>query len=168
MKAKLSFCLYSIHLFWEQILRLQVFHNLGNRLLHTQLVSPEMDLWLLRCLVWSGDTGEVWNLSCACLFVQALRISLLSDLDWDIDEDLDEWNWVIATLAGICMEVPCNFSVGNVWRDERGESHGRRVSKELCDLQFSPISPLPFVQHLVSQRETNLSYPSNILISVFL
>lgn len=61
-----------------------------------------MYLRLLRCLIRRTDARELWNLSLARLLVQALGIARLCDFQRDVDEDLNEGEWlVVASCYGV-------------------------------------------------------------------
>lgn len=79
-----------------------------------------MDLCVLRRLVGSGDTGEVWDLPCARLLVEAFWVALLGDLNRDVDEDFDEGDGCVTALGSGGVEVACDGAVGDVGGDEGG------------------------------------------------
>jgi hypothetical protein len=74
----------------QQILLLQIRHNLPNRILYTRLLAVNQDLRLLRLLIRRTDARELLDLARARLLVQSLGIPLLRRLDRDIDKNLNE------------------------------------------------------------------------------
>lgn len=60
-------------------------------LLNARLLTVDVDLWLLRRFVWRADAGELLDLTCSCLLVESLWITLLGLLDRNVNEDFDEW-----------------------------------------------------------------------------
>ena len=106
-----------------------------------------MDLWVLRCLVWRRDTGEVCrtryerkiqesekctkltlNLSRPRLLVKTLGVALLDDAEGRVDEDLDE------RQPRLLVQLARDRAVRAVRRDERGQGDAARVREELRDL----------------------------------
>jgi len=62
-----------------------------------------MYLWVLRLLIWCGNTSKVGDLSSTSLLVQTLGISLLRDFDGNVDENLNERNRIVSSLTCRCM-----------------------------------------------------------------
>jgi hypothetical protein len=93
----------------------------------------DVDLCVLGSLVGSADTSELLDLAGASLLVQTLGVALLSLLDGDVNEDLDEGKSGLAVL-GVVVEVTSDLAVGLVGGDEGGEGDGGAVGEELGDL----------------------------------
>jgi hypothetical protein len=74
----------------QQPLALQVLHNLLDAILYALQVTPDVNLRLLRRLIWRTNTRELWNLALPRLLIQTLWIARLRDLERNVDEDLDE------------------------------------------------------------------------------
>ena len=108
-------------------------HNLGNRVLNALLVAPDVDLWVLRRLVWAADAGELWDLTRAGKLVKTLGITRLGDLKRQIDKDLDELEWRVVALD-LGVQRAGGLAVGSEGGNERGDGDCGRVSEELCDL----------------------------------
>ena len=92
------------------------------------------DLRVGRLLVGSGDAGEVLDLTGASLLVEALRVTLLGDLEGHVDVDLDERNGLVVRASGLIMETASKVTVRSVRGDEGGDCDGGGVSEELGDL----------------------------------
>jgi hypothetical protein len=116
----------------QQSLLFEVLRDDNHGLLDARLLRVDVDLWVLRSLVWSADTSELLDLTSSCLLVQALRIALLCLLNWDVHEDLNEWQRLV--ILGVGVELARKLAVGLVWRDEGSESNRGRVCEELGDL----------------------------------
>ena len=117
----------------QQSLTLQVLHNLPHAVLHTLLVTPDVDLGVLRRLIRRADAGELWDLALPRLLVQALGVARLGDFKREVDEDLDEGEWGVFA-GGHGVEVARLLAVGFVGGDEGGDGDCRGVGEELCDL----------------------------------
>lgn len=113
---------------------LEVLGDLKHSLLNTRLLGVDVDLCVLWCLIWSTDSSELLDLSCSCLLVKTLGVTLLGLLDGDVDKDLDEGKWGVDVL-GVCVEIAGELAVGLVWGDERGQGNGGGVGEELGDLE---------------------------------
>jgi hypothetical protein len=141
--ASSAVCVYSIHVrspaidtcvdLLQQTLLLQVVGDDLDGLLDAGLLAVDVDLRVLGSLVGSADASELLNLTRASLLVQTLGVTLLSLLNGDVDEDLDEGERGLAVL-GVVVEVTSDLTVGLVGRDERGEGNGGAVGEELGDL----------------------------------
>ena len=118
----------------EQALILKVLGDDSNSLFHAGLLRVDVNLWVLWSLVWSADTGELLDLACSGLLVQALWISLLGLFHGDVDEDLDEWERGVG-VGGVGVEFSCEVAVGFVGGDEGGEGEGGGIGEELGDLE---------------------------------
>jgi len=64
----------------QQPLRLKVLHNLLYALLDTLLVTPNVNLRVLRRLIWCADACELRNYAFPRLLVQALGVARLGNL----------------------------------------------------------------------------------------
>lgn len=117
----------------QQTLLLQVVGDDLDGLLDAGLLAVDVDLSLLRSLVRRADTSELLDLARAGLLVQTLGVALLSLLDGDVNEDLDEGQGSLVVL-GVVVEVAGDLAVGLVRGDERGEGDSGAVGKELGDL----------------------------------
>ena len=118
----------------QQTLLLEIVGDDLDSLLHTGLLAVNVDLGVLGSLVRSADTSELLDLASASLLVQTLGVALLSLLDGNVDEDLDEGERRLVVL-GVVVEVTGNLAVGLVGGDKGGESDGGAVGEELGDLR---------------------------------
>lgn len=152
----------------EQTLLLQVVRDDLDGLLDTGLLAVDVDLRLLRGLVGRADAGELLDLAGASLLVEALGVALLSLLDGDVDENLDEGERGVVGL-GLGVEITGELAVGLVGGDEGGESEGGAVGEELGNLSLcvrkrrlsarrhvSYLSDTPDVLLAVLGRETEV------------
>lgn len=98
----------------EQSLLLQVLRDDGNGLFNTRLLGVDVNLCILWSLVWSTDASKLLDLACSRLLVQALGVSLLSFLHWDINEDLDEREGGLV-VGGVGVQLSGELTVGFVW-----------------------------------------------------
>jgi hypothetical protein len=69
-------CLYLLQIkylsglwYTDKLVSCQVVNNCLHCLFNRDLISSNMDLWLLRCLIWSRDTGELFDLACSRFLV---------------------------------------------------------------------------------------------------
>jgi hypothetical protein len=108
----------------QQSLILQVLRDDHNRLLHACLLRVDVDFWILRCLVWRAYACELLDLTRFGLLIEALRVTLLSFFDRDVNEDFDEGKRCVGVL-GVGMQITSNLAIGFVWRDEGGKGDRR-------------------------------------------
>lgn len=92
-----------------------------------------VDLGVLGSLVRSADTSKLLDLASASLLVQTLGVALLSLLNGDVNEDLDEGKRRLVVL-GVVVEVTGDLAVGLVGRDKGREGDGGAVGEQLGDL----------------------------------
>lgn len=118
----------------DQALLLEVLDNLGDALLHRVLVRVDRYLGLVRGLVRRRDTSKVLDLASPGLLVQTLGVTLLGDLNGDIDVDLDKGQGRIAAGAALLVQVARDLAVGLVRADEAGDGDGAAVGEQLGDL----------------------------------
>ncbi|TLS23288.1 uncharacterized protein PpBr36_05932 [Pyricularia pennisetigena] len=118
----------------DQALVLQPLDNLSDTLLNRVLMGLDGDFRVLWCLVRGRDAGELLDFSGAGLLVQTLGVALLSDLDGDVDVDLDELERLVALLRGLGVQLPGRLPVGAVRRDEGRQRHDGAVGKQLGHL----------------------------------
>jgi hypothetical protein len=119
----------------QQVLLLQIRHNLPHRILHTRLLTVNQDFRLLRLLIRRTDARELLDLARARLLVQSLGIPLLRRLYRYVDENLDEGQGFIFLVGcGRGVQAACYLTVGFVWRDEGGDGNGGAVGEEFGDL----------------------------------
>lgn len=119
----------------DQLLLLQVLHNLRNTLLHTVLMRLNHNLGRIRSLIRRRNPRKVLDLASPRLLIQALGVALLRDLNGDIDIHLDECKRRIAALAAaVGVQVARDLAVSNVRRDEAGQGDGGAVGEQLGDL----------------------------------
>lgn len=150
----------------QQTLLLQVVGDDLDGLLNAGLLAVDVDLCVLGSLVGSADASELLDLARAGLLVQTLGVALLSLLDGNVNEDLDEGERRLVGL-GVVVEVTGDLAVGLVGGDERGKSDGGAVGEELGDLSyvseqiFSTLCNFPSCKLL-----THLSDTPNVLLSV--
>lgn len=85
----------------------------------------DVDISLLGSLIRSRDTRELLDLTRLGLFVQALGVTLLDDLERSISKDFDERD------ASSLVESAGGITVLAVGADEGGDSNSGSVSKEL-------------------------------------
>lgn len=97
-------------------------------------MGVDNNLGLLGGLVRGGDTGEILNLAGAGLLVQTLGVTLLGNLDGDIDINLDKGQGLVTGLTAVGVEVTGDLTVRPVGGDEAGDGDGAAVGKELGDL----------------------------------
>lgn len=102
-------------------------------------MAVDLDLRLLRLLVRSTNASELLDDTLASLLVQALGISLLRNLDGDVNVDLDERKagaivLAIRALGRSLVDLPGEVAVLSVRTDERCNGNGSAVSEELGDL----------------------------------
>jgi hypothetical protein len=105
--------------------------DLGNTLLDSVLVGLDGNLRVRGGLVGRRDAGKVLDLTSAGLFVQALGVALLGNLEGHVDVDLDKGDVLVVLLLGLGVEVPGEVPVGAVGTDEGGDGDGGRVGEEL-------------------------------------
>jgi hypothetical protein len=101
----------------QQTLLVQVVGDDLDGLLDAGLLAVNVDLRVLGSLVGSADASELLDLAGASLLVQTLGVALLSLLNGDVDEDLDEGKRSLAVL-GVGVEVTGDLAVGLVGGDE--------------------------------------------------
>lgn len=95
----------------------------------------DVNLRALGRLVWRRDAGELGDHTGTSLLVQALGITLLGDLDGDVDVDLDEREgFVVGAGVGGSVQVAGGLAVGFVGGDEGGYGDGGGVCEEFGDL----------------------------------
>lgn len=112
---------------------LKILRNLGNRVLYTLLITPDVDLRVLRRLVRAADTSELGDLARAGKLVQTLGVTRLGDLERQVDEDLDELERRVVALD-FSVQRACGGAVCGEGRDEGGDGDCGGVGEELCDL----------------------------------
>ena len=93
----------------------------------------DVDLGVLGSLVRSADTSKLLDLASASLLVQTLGVALLSLLNGDVNEDLDEGKRRLVVL-GVGVEVTSDLAVGLVGGDKGGEGDSCAVGEQLGDL----------------------------------
>lgn len=94
----------------------------------------DSDLGVLGLLVRGGDASEVLDLTSASLLVQALGVTLLSNLKGNVNVDLDKGDGLVAVLVRLGVEVTGDVTIDSVGGDEGGDGNGGGVSKELGNL----------------------------------
>ena len=82
-----------------------------------------MYLGVVRCLVRAVDSGEVLQLTRACLGVEAFDVASFGHFEWGVNEDLDEF-------TGLHLR-PNHISLGAEGRDEGGDDNETRVCHQL-------------------------------------
>lgn len=117
----------------QKSLLLQVLRDDPHSVLHARLLTVDVDLWLLWCLIRRADARELLDLARAGLLVETLGVALLCFFYWDVDEDFNEGERGLGVL-GVGVQVAGELAVGGVRRDEGGECDGCAVGKELGDL----------------------------------
>ena len=117
----------------QQTLLLEVVGDDLDSLLHAGLLAVNVDLGVLGSLVRSADTSELLDLAGASLLVQTLGVALLSLLNGNVNEDLDEGKRRLVVL-GVGVEVTSDLAVGLVGRDKGGEGDSGAVGEQLGDL----------------------------------
>jgi len=96
-----------------------------------------MNLRVLRCLVRSRDTGEIFDFSRSGLFVQALGVALLNHMKRGIDENLDE------TKAALLVDFAGDGAISTVRRYEGGHRDTARIREQLRNLANAPDVLIP-------------------------
>lgn len=117
----------------EQTPLLEVLGDEDDGVLDTSLYGFNVNLGLLRSLVWGADAGEVLDYTGSGLLVQALGITLLGVLDGNVNIDLDERKGLVDIL-GALVQLASLLAVGLVGRDEGRQGQAGRVGKQLGDL----------------------------------
>lgn len=123
-----NLCALDVALFAEPIC------NLRNAFLDSILVSLDCDLGVQRLLIRCRDASKLLDLASAGLFVEALGVALLRNLEGHVDKDFDKGDGLVAALVGLDVQLARKIAVGAVGRDEGGDGDGGRVGKELGDL----------------------------------
>ena len=90
-----------------------------------------MNLRVGRCLVRSGDTSELLNNTLTSLLVQTLGVTLLGNLNGDINIDLDERQTGLLAGGNGLVQLTGSVTVG---RDERSDGDGVGVGEQLGNL----------------------------------
>ncbi|KAE8325541.1 hypothetical protein BDV39DRAFT_194337 [Aspergillus sergii] len=103
-------------------------------ILDWQIMVMDMHLRLFRFLVRSTDTGELRNLTRPGQLIKTLGVTLLGNLNGDIDEDLNEGQTGLLTRGGDFVQFARGVTVCTVGRDERGDGNGGAVGEELGNL----------------------------------
>ena len=93
-----------------------------------------MHLGLQGLLIRGTDAGKFRNLALAGLLVQTLGVTLLSDLNRDIDPDLNERNARLATRTFSLVQRAGEVTVRTVRRDEASDGNGAGVGKQFGHL----------------------------------
>ena len=91
-----------------------------------------------RLLIRRTDPRKLRDLALPRLLVQALRISLLRDLDRHVDPDLDERHALLAAWPLRLVQLPRQVAVRTVWADEARDGDGAAIREELGDLGDAP------------------------------
>lgn len=112
---------------------LQILRDLLNRLFHALLITADINLRVLRGLIRAANTRELWNLTRARKLVQALGIAGLSDLERQVDKDLDELEGRVVALD-FGVQGARGRAVGGEGGDEGCDCDCGGVGEELCDL----------------------------------
>lgn len=131
----------------------KVVGDLLDSLLDRQLGRLDVQLRLERRLVRSRNTGELLDLTGTGLLVKALGITLLGNLNRDVNKDLDK------RKLGLLVDLASKVAVGTVWRDERGDGNGCRISKELGNLANTTnvlVTVLLRESQVLVEAETNV------------
>lgn len=115
-------------------LRVKVLNNLLNSINNRQIDILNVNLGLLRSLVRSRDTSEILNDTSTSLLVQSLGVTLLSNLNGNINVHLDERQTGLLTRGGDLVQSAGGVTVLLVGGDERGNGDRGGISEELSDL----------------------------------
>lgn len=126
-------CHHARYFLLQETLLLEVVGNDLDGLLNAGLLAVDVDLGLLGSLVRRADASELLDLARAGLLVKTLGVALLSLLNGNVNEDLDEGQGRLVVL-GVGVEVTGNLAVGLVGGNEGGEGDGGAVGEELGDL----------------------------------
>lgn len=122
---------------------LQVLRDLGHGILNTLLIAPDVDLRVLRSLVWAADAGELWDLARARELVETFGVTGLGDLERQVDEDLDELERRVVALD-FGVQGACSCAVSGEGRDEGCDGDGGGVGEELGNLRDRLVAVLGF------------------------
>lgn len=102
-----------------------------------------MNLRVLRCLIRRTDSRKLLDLACSCLLVQALGITLLSDLDRYINVNFDKFERRVAGCAAVgSVEVTGDLAVCSVGGDEGGDGDSGGVCEEFGNLKGQRVHRL--------------------------
>lgn len=85
-------------------------------------------------LVRGGDASEFLNLASASLLVKTLGVTLLSDLEGNVDKDFNKGNWLLLGVRRSSVQLAGDVAVCSVRRNEGGNGNSGRVGKQLGDL----------------------------------
>ncbi|KAJ3504335.1 hypothetical protein NM208_g16352 [Fusarium decemcellulare] len=88
--------------------------DLGDTLFDRLLVGLDGDLGAFGLLVRGRDASELLDLTSAGLLVEALGVTLLSDLEGNVDEDLDKRDSLVTTLVGLGVQLTGDLTVSSV------------------------------------------------------
>lgn len=124
----------------QEPFRGQVVDDLSHSLLDTQVCVLQVYLWLLGCLIRRTNSGKFLDFSSSCLLIQALGISLLGNLNRNIDINLDERNTllIIGMRTTLIMQLSGQLPVSLVRTNKTSQAYGRRIGKQLGDLRNTP------------------------------
>jgi hypothetical protein len=117
----------------QQPLALQVLHDLPYTVFYTLQVTPDVNLRVLRGLVWRTDARELWDLALSRLLVQTLGVARLGYFEGNVDKDLDKRERLVVA-GGYGVEVTGCCAVGFVGGDEGCDGDGGGVGEEFGDL----------------------------------
>lgn len=93
-----------------------------------------MNLRVGRCLIRGGDTSELLNNTLTSLLVQTLGVTLLSNLNGDINIDLDERQTGLLAGGSSLVQLTGSVTILAVGRDERSDGDGVGVGEQLGNL----------------------------------
>lgn len=115
-------------------LGVQVLNDLLNSIDNGEVNVLDVHLGVGRSLVGSGDTSELLDDTLTSLLVETLGVTLLSDLNGNIDVDLDERQTGLLTGGGDLVQLTGTVTVLLVGGDEGGDGDGVGVGEQLGDL----------------------------------
>lgn len=135
------------------------------------MVAPDVDLWVLGCLVRARDTSELWDLASTGKLVKTLGVAGLGNLERQVDKDFDELERRVVTLD-FGVQLARGGAVGGKGRDEGCDGDGGGVGEELCDL-WNTLAFIPFQASVAAARwcweaQTYLRNAPDVLIPVLL
>lgn len=145
-KGDLVFITHNLLRHLQQPLSLQILHNLHDALLHTLLITPNVNLRGFRRLVWRTHARKLWNLALARLLVQALGVTRFSDFKRDVDVDFDESEGRLGSVRGGGVQGASLLAIGLVRGNEGCNGDCGGVGEELCYLLYCVSFLLPSIQ----------------------